>query len=117
VAGVRVHRGQLILRLAGVGDRETADQFRGQLVQIRLAAAAPLPPGTYFHHQIIGLVAVTEAGEVLGEVSEVLETGANDVYVVTGDQGEILLPAISSVIVGIDLAARQITVQMMDGLR
>jgi 16S rRNA processing protein RimM len=117
LAAARVHRGQLILRLADVPDRDAADAFRGQLVQIKAVAAAPLPPGTYYHHQLLGLPVVTEAGEPLGELAEVLETGANDVYVVQGPGGELLLPAIRSVILSIDLAARQITVRVPAGLR
>lgn len=117
VASFRQHRGQLLLRLAGVADRDSADGFRGQLVQIRPQAAAPLPPGSYYHHDILGLAAVTDEGEQLGEVVEILQTGSNDVYVVRGEGGEILLPAISSVILDISLANRQITVHLIDGLR
>ncbi len=116
LAAARVHRGQLIIRLADVPDRDAADAFRGQLVQIKAVAAAPLPPGTYYHHQLIGLAVVTDAGEPLGALSDVLETGANDVYVVTGPTREILLPAIRSVILTIDLPARQIIVHVPDGL-
>lgn len=117
LTSARVHRGQLILRLTDVTTREAADEFRRQLVQIKSVAAAPLPPGTYYHHQLLGLPVVTEAGEALGALVEVLETGANDVYVVQGEGGELLLPAIRSVILRIDLAARQITVRLPDGLR
>jgi 16S rRNA processing protein RimM len=117
VAAFRQHRGQLLLKLAGVPDRDSADAFRGQLVQIRRQAAAPLPAGNYYHHDILGLSAVTDEGERLGEVVEIIETGANDVYVVRGEAGEILLPAIRSVILEISLAKRQITVHLIDGLR
>ncbi|MGH2522160.1 MAG: ribosome maturation factor RimM [Anaerolineales bacterium] len=115
--GVRVRRGELLIRLAEVVDREAAEAFRGQLVQIRIEQAAPLPPGQYYHHQIIGLPVVTEEGEALGDVTGILETGANDVYVVSGPQGEILLPAIRSVVRQIDLDARRITVHLLEGLR
>jgi 16S rRNA processing protein RimM len=117
VATFRQHRGQLLLRLVGVADRDSADGFRGQVVQIRPQSAAPLPPGSYYHHDILGLVAFTDEGERLGEVAEILQTGSNDVYVVRGQSGEILLPAISSVILEISLANRQITVHLIDGLR
>jgi 16S rRNA processing protein RimM len=117
VAAVRQHRDQLILRLAGCADREQADAFRGQLVQVRPQAAAPLPPGRYYHHQIIGLEVVTDAGETLGQVAEIITTGANDVYVVRGEAGEILLPAIRSVILEISLDQQRLTVHLLDGLR
>ena len=115
--GVRLHRGQLIIRLANCHDRESADFYREQLVQIEAQTAAPLPPGMYYHHQLVGLAVYTEEGEHLGELAEVLETGANDVYVVKGPQGELLLPVIADVIRGVDLEAHRLTVHLLDGLR
>jgi 16S rRNA processing protein RimM len=117
LAGLRLHRGDLILQLAGVEDRDAAEAFREQLVQIKAEAAAPLPPGMYYHHQLIGLAVYTDEGEHLGELSEVLETGANDVYVVNGPQGEILLPVIAEVIGPVDLDAHRMTVHLLEGLR
>ena len=117
LAGVRIHRGQLIIRLADCRERAAADAFRDQIVQIQAQSAAPLPPGLYYHHQLIGLAVYTEEGEHLGELVEVLETGANDVYVVNGPQGELLLPVIADVIRGVDLAAQRLTVHLLDGLR
>jgi 16S rRNA processing protein RimM len=117
LAGVRIHRGQLIIRLADCHRREDADAYRDQIVQIEAQSAAPLPPGLYYHHQLIGLAVYTEDGEHLGELTEVLETGANDVYVVKGPQGELLLPVIADVIRGVDLEAHRLTVHLLDGLR
>jgi 16S rRNA processing protein RimM len=117
VARVRTQRGKFIIQLGDCPDREAAEKFRGQLLQIKTEAAAPLPPGMYYHHQVLGLEAFTEDGERLGELVEVLETGANDVYVILGEQGEILLPVIPSVIRDIDLATRRLTVHLLDGLR
>ena len=117
---VRMQRGkqQVIIQLADCLDRNAAETYRGQLIQIKAEQAAPLPPGRYYHHQILGLEVVTDAGEALGQVTEILETGANDVYVVTGPAGEeVLLPALKSVILQIDVEARRMTVHLMDGLR
>jgi 16S rRNA processing protein RimM len=117
---VRMQRGQrhLIIQLADCLDRNAAEAYRGQLIQIKVEQAAPLPPGRYYHHQILGLDVMTDAGEALGQITEILETGANDVYVVTGPAGgELLLPALRSVILQIDLEARRMTVHLMDGLR
>jgi 16S rRNA processing protein RimM len=117
LAGVRLHRRQLVLRLADCHDRQAAEAFRNQLVQIEAQSAAPLPPGMYYHHQLIGLAVYTEDGEHLGELVEVLETGANDVYLVRGPQGELLLPVIAEVIRGVDLEAHRLTVHLLEGLR
>lgn len=114
---VRFHRRQLLIQIADCADRDRADTYRGQLVQIRVEQAAPPPPGAYYFHQVIGLSVVTETGEALGTVVEIIETGANDVYVVRGETGEILLPAIKSVILTIDLETKLMTVHLLEGLR
>ena len=117
LARVRSQRGKFIIQLGDCYDRDAAEKYRGQVVQIKAEAAAPLPPGMYYHHQVIGLAAFTEEGEHLGELVEVLETGANDVYVIRSEQGELLLPVIPDVIRGIDIDARRLTVHLLDGLR
>ncbi len=79
--------------------------------------AAPLKKGQYYHHQIVGLAVVTAAGERLGTVEEILETGANDVYLVRRDDGrELLLPAIETVIEQIDLENKRLVVNLIPGL-
>ena len=117
LAGARMHRGRLLIQLEDCVDHEAAEAFRGQLVQIWFGDAAPPPPGSYYYHQIVGLAVVTEEGETLGEVTEILETGSNDVYVVNGPSGEILLPALKSVILKVDLEAKRMTVHLIEGLR
>jgi 16S rRNA processing protein RimM len=117
LAAARIHRHQLILRLEDCHDRESADAYRQQLVQIRTESAAPLPPGLYYHHQLLGLSVYTDDGEDLGQLVDILETGANDVYVVRGAKGEILLPVIESVIRAVDLDQKRLTVHLLEGLR
>ncbi|MCI0903504.1 MAG: 16S rRNA processing protein RimM, partial [Chloroflexi bacterium] len=71
----------------------------------------------YFHYQLIGLKVRTVAGEELGELAEILETGSNDVYVVRGVAGEILVPALSPVVREIDIDAGLMVVDLPEGLR
>lgn len=105
------------MRLADCLDRNQAEQFRGQEVRILKDRTDPLPTGVYYHSQILGLQVVEVGGRDLGEVSEILETGGNDVYVVRPANGaELLLPAISSVILEIDLEAKRIRVAIPPGL-
>ena len=73
VRSIRPHRGQFLLFLQGCSDRETAESFRDADIQVRLQDAAPLPEGVYYHWQILGLQVVTEQGESLGELVEILE--------------------------------------------
>ncbi len=76
-----------------------------------------MPQGEYFHFQLLGLRVVTDDAEELGEITEIIETGSNDVYVVTGDTGQVLIPAIASVVREIDLAQGTMVVRLMEGLR
>jgi 16S rRNA processing protein RimM len=76
-----------------------------------------LPEGEYYHHQLIGLNVVSDDGRDLGLLVDILETGANDVYVVrAADGNEVLLPAIPPVILEVRLADRQMRVHLLDGL-
>jgi 16S rRNA processing protein RimM len=118
VRAFRPHRARFLLAIEGCEDRDSAERYRGMDVFIRFDDAEPLPEGVYYHWQILGLEVATEEGEVLGNVERILETGANDVYIVRGDSGEeILLPAIESVILHIDLQEGRITVRLIPGLR
>lgn len=110
------HGDELLLQLADVRDRNEAEPLRGQLVQIAREEAAPLQAGQYYEHQIIGLNVVTVDGQALGQVAQVLATGANDVYVVQGPRGEILLPARVEVVRAINLDAGTMTVSLLPGL-
>lgn len=113
----RFHKKRLMISLKGVQDRSQAEAFRGQELKIRYDQAAPLDEDEYYYWQIIGLEAVLESGEVLGQVAEILATGANDVYVVRNPAGEeVLLPAIASVVLKVDLEARKLLVRLLPGL-
>ena len=112
----RWHKKNVLLTLAGVSNRTQAEQLQGQFVQVSVEEAVPLPAGTYYLYELIGLQVITSTGEQLGVVTEILETGANDVYVVKQNNREILLPAIADVVKTIDLDQGQIIVELIDGL-
>jgi 16S rRNA processing protein RimM len=116
VAHFRWHGDDLLLQLADIRDRNAAETLRSQIVQIARQEAVPLEPGQFYEHQIIGLNVVTIEGEPLGQVVEVLATGANDVYVVQGPRGEVLLPARVEVVRAIDLDTGTMTVKLLPGL-
>ena len=101
-----------IMRVEGITSREMADELRGQIVQIDLEQAAPLEKGEFYHFQLIGLTAVDEVGSVLGELTDILETGANDVYIITDPEGkEILIPALKTTVPEIDPDAGRLVVR------
>jgi 16S rRNA processing protein RimM len=116
VMGTRWKNDQVLLSLEGCGDRTTAERLRGLLVQIPIEEAMPLAEDEFYPHQLVGLDVVSVTGEGLGKVSEVIFTNANEVYVVSGPRGKILLPAIADVIDDINLEAGLMTVRLMEGL-
>ncbi len=105
------HKDGLRVHLDIVPDRNVAELHKGSYLTIEDEEAAPLPEGTYYHHDLMGLEVVDESGESLGRVTEILETGANDVYVVRDDGNEVLLPAVKEVVLKIDLDAGTMTVK------
>jgi 16S rRNA processing protein RimM len=113
----RVHQNAFLVSFREYHSPEEVGELRNQMVYVPAEDRPPLPDGEFYHHQILGLRVVSESGEVLGKVIEILETGANDVYVVQPEQGpEILLPVIDPVILGVDLASGEIRVHVLPGL-
>jgi len=76
----------------------------------------PLPEGQFYHDQIIGLQVKTTDGEYIGDIVDILTGKSNDNYIVRGDKGEILIPAIEDVIQSIDLDAGTVTIEPIEGL-
>lgn len=115
---LRRHGGRWLLWIDGVDTREAAEVMRGHEIALPLEDVPPLPQDTYYYWQIIGLRVLSDDGEELGTISEILETGANDVYIVRDLAGkELLLPAIESVILEVDLAAGVVKAHLIPGLR
>lgn len=109
--------GPLIVRLDGINTQPEARTLTGEELTSRAASAPALPEGEYFHFQLIGLQVFTEEGEPLGAVEEIIATGSNDVYVVKGPGGEVLIPALEQVVRQVDIPGNTMTVRLMEGLR
>jgi 16S rRNA processing protein RimM len=113
---VRWMKGQPVLKLSGVEDRDQAEELRGRYLRVPGDDLAPLEEDEYYLFQIVGLRVETEDGRLLGTISEVLQTGANDVYVVPTATGELLVPAIPDVVQAVDLAGGRMIVRLMAGM-
>ena len=107
----------LIISLHGYRDRDQALKLAGHWLCVPQSEVPAAEEGEYFHYQLIGLKVRTVDGEDLGELAEILETGSNDVYVVAGDGGEVLVPALSRVVREIDIDAGLMVVDLPEGLR
>jgi 16S rRNA processing protein RimM len=113
----RFHNDGTLLAFDGFSTPEQVGRFRNHVLYIKKAEAEELPEGEYYFHQLLGLSVIDETGEPLGEVTEIMETGANDVYVVTNDAGrELLLPAIAEVILSVDMDSKTMQVHLLPGL-
>ncbi|MCL4251559.1 MAG: 16S rRNA processing protein RimM [Anaerolineae bacterium] len=114
---VRLHQGYALLTLGGIDGRDQAEPLRQLYVLVDMDHAVPLEEGEFYLYELIGVEVSTVEGERLGTLVDVIETGANDVYVIKSDTyGEVLIPAIDRVIVETDIDARKMTVQLPEGL-
>ena len=112
IAARRGHDRQLVIRFDGFHNPEEVARLRNLNVYVQASSLPKLPEGQYYHHELIGLSAVNESGQTLGQLTQILETGANDVYVIrTSDDKELLLPAVEDVILAIDLQKGEILVR------
>lgn len=111
------HRGDVVVQLSGVETGTQADGLRGKELQVPASTLAPLPEGEYYHYQLLDMEVRTVEGDLLGQVAEILVTGSNDVLVVRGEGGEVLIPAIEDVLRQVDVPGKRMTVDLPPGLR
>jgi 16S rRNA processing protein RimM len=117
VKRIRPHQAGMIILFQGLSDRDQAEELRGEMVRIHMDDAVPLEDGEYYLFQIEGIRVVTDEGQELGHLTDYIETGANDVYIITTPEGsEVLIPAIPDVIRQVDLEAHVMTIRLLDGL-
>ena len=113
LAAVRTADKSLIVRFEGYSDCDQAAVFRNQFVAIKTSDAQPLDSGRFYHHEVMGLKVFDESGKELGVISEIIPTGANDVYVIKPLEGEdILVPAVKEFVMKIDTGSRSIVVRL-----
>ncbi len=112
----RPHKDCFIIKLATINDPSTADRLRGTYLEIPEEQIHKLPAGKYYWFQMIGLEVVDTNDEPVGRIVDILPTGSNDVYIVRGHRGEILIPATDEVVKLIDLENGRMTIHFMDGL-
>ena len=111
----RRNQGAVVLKLEGFDTRTDAEALRGR----ELMAPQPhtiFDRDRYYIHELIGLDVQDAAGASLGRLQDVLATGANDVYVVRGERGELLLPAVDDVIKQVDVRGGRIVIELLPGL-
>ena len=117
VSGTRWKHELLLLKLEGYDNPEDVSELAGKDVFTAVKDLPALSEGRFYHHQLIGL-RVFEGNEELGVLAAIMETGANEVYIIDQTDGqELLIPAIPEVILKIDLARKRMEVHLLEGLR
>ena len=116
VRAAHMHQKTLLLALEGVASRTAADKLRNLLIELPEEELPALGPGEYYRYQLLGIEVFDTAGEPLGRIEEVIDTGANDVYAVRNAEGELLVPAIDTVVKRVDVGAGRMTVDVPPGL-
>lgn len=118
VVSAREQKGMYILKLKGYTNINEVERYKGWTAVVPDTDRVELEEGEYYYHEIVGCRVVTEEGEELGTISEILSPGANDVWVVDrpGSRQQLLLPVIDEVLVGVDVPAKTVTVRLMEGL-
>ena len=109
VESVRRHAKGFIARLDDCDDRDEAERFTGRDLAVPRSELPAAEPGEFYWFDLIGLEVVTPAGERLGRVTRIQETGANDVLVVEDREREHLIPFVEKVVPEVDLVAGRIT--------
>ncbi|GAA4701801.1 ribosome maturation factor RimM [Phytohabitans rumicis] len=118
IEAVRAHQGRLIVVFEGVYDRNVAEALRDVLLGVDIAEiAAPDDPDEFNDHQLVGLTAVTPAGETLGEVARIDHAPASDLLVLRRPEGKIaLVPFVKAIVPEVDLAGGRVVVDPPEGL-
>jgi 16S rRNA processing protein RimM len=116
VDSARPHRRQILLKLRGIDDIETARRCVGSTLSVPEEALATPAPGQYYHYQVIGLEVFNTNGARIGTLKEIWSTPASELYVVVGVDKEHLIPAVKEIIAEVDLAGGRMIVDLPAGL-
>ena len=118
VAGVKFFKNMVIVKFKGIDNINDVEKYRKKSLYVTRENVVKLKRNEYFIADLIGLSVESDEGEDLGEVSDVLQTGANDVYVLSKEgMDDILLPAIRECVKNVDLEGGKMTVHLLPGLR
>ena len=117
IRNVRYQGNVVILKLEGINDRNAAEACRNKGVYIKESDLPQLPEGSYYVRDLVGLQAMDESGNVLGKLTDVIQSSSQDLYQIRMEDGKnILLPAVKEFVLAIDMEGKTMTVRLPDGL-
>ena len=113
---VKPHSGTALIQFIGINDRDQAESLIGANLFVRKEALPDLDEDTHYWMDLIGVDVYTIEEDYLGRIESIIETGSNDVYVVKDDKKEVLIPALASVVLDIDIKHKRMQVDLPEGL-
>ncbi len=117
ISSVKYQKNNLIVKFKELGDINEAEKLKNQVLYAERSALGELPDGVYYIADLIGLSVRKETGEEVGKIKDVLQTGANDIYVVAREGAkDLLVPVIPNVVLSVDIDGGEVTVSLPDGL-
>lgn len=116
IENVRYHKQFVILKFEGIADMNAAILLKGMEIKIPEALALPLADNEFYIRDLYDMEVFTDDGELLGVITDIIFTGANDVYVIKNEERELLIPAIKSCVLDVDVKADRMTVRLLEGM-
>ena len=115
IKAARIHRGRVSVRIEGCGDVDAAQAYRGCYISVTREQLVELPEDSYFIFDLIGCAVYNLGGGEVGTITDVLETGSNDVYVVSPSgagarRADLLVPALKTVVKDVDVAGKRVII-------
>ena len=123
ISRIRPHKNMIVLKLAGIDTRDDAEKLVGGVIKVPRSKALPLEENEYYQKDLLDMTVVSDTGEELGQLVQIIETGANDVYAVRPPEGlegkakDLLIPAIKECILSVSVPEKKMIVHVMEGLR
>lgn len=117
IQGIKYQKGNIIVKFSQIHDINEAESYKNKVLLVERNMLGPLPDGVHYIADLIGLDVITDTGDRIGVIADVINTGSNDIYEVRRDgQKNLLLPVIDDVVLSIDIENNTVTVHMMEGL-
>ena len=114
---VRTQKGMVVLKLKGIDDRNAAELVKGKELFVTDADLPELEEGVFYVRDLIGMKVITENGETIGEVNDVIQNTAQDIFEVRTQDGKLaLIPKVDQFVINIDGDTRTVTVRLIEGL-
>lgn len=117
ISGIKYQKNNLIIKFRELQDISQAESLKNCILYAERGALGELPEGVYYIADLIGMTVKKENGELVGKIKDVMQTGANDIYVAERENAkDLLIPVIDDVVLNVDAEIGEVTVRLMEGL-